>query len=296
MGGQGKAILRRIASEKVQGRRVQKQQAGGPGSEEEGWLEAQAHTVMRCSSVKERGRVHLGGGTAAPGGSGPMPGQMPGQEMMRASTETRGLQHLQQHQGSSKTHKSTARRKKGAVIVAGGAVTNPNASTNAIAQVDGGPSSGEMARTNATGGQSPARVPKGGRGTVAAGRHSRSESALSQKLNQEGSQQVPAGHNRSSSHTSAHVAGPNGVSSLGPGGGAVGGGGGWREGEGGMNLLGRPCVDVSERYVMSGDVLGRGYFGEVLVCQARSNGAFLACKLIRKENVKVRGMRHGMVV
>ncbi|CAI5947347.1 unnamed protein product [Closterium sp. NIES-65] len=53
------------------------------------------------------------------------------------------------------------------------------------------------------------------------------------------------------------------------------------------NIIGRPLESLAARFELTGEVLGKGYFGDVVVCVERDSGEHFACKVINKANVKV---------
>ncbi|GJP38797.1 hypothetical protein CLOM_g23207 [Closterium sp. NIES-68] len=63
------------------------------------------------------------------------------------------------------------------------------------------------------------------------------------------------------------------------------GGGDRREKDRWRNVIGRPLERVEERYEMVGEVVGRGYFGDVVACRERRTGEYMACKVIKKDNI-----------
>ncbi|CAI5532123.1 unnamed protein product [Closterium sp. Naga37s-1] len=52
------------------------------------------------------------------------------------------------------------------------------------------------------------------------------------------------------------------------------------------NIIGRPLESFAARFELTGEVLGKGYFGDVVVCVERDSGEHFACKVINKANVK----------
>ncbi|CAI5463185.1 unnamed protein product [Closterium sp. Yama58-4] len=62
------------------------------------------------------------------------------------------------------------------------------------------------------------------------------------------------------------------------------------------NIIGRPLESFAARFELTGEVLGKGYFGDVVVCVERDSGEHFACKVINKGNVKVRAGGMTMVL
>ncbi|CAI5467632.1 unnamed protein product [Closterium sp. Yama58-4] len=138
------------------------------------------------------------------------------------------------------------------------------------------PSNG-MARTASYSSGSPAAAGSPGLGGVvsgAGGNSAAGEGAMPGRSSSSATGRSPIGHTRSNSQSLPMAVTPP------PPGASPAGRSRWR------NIIGRPLESFAARFELTGEVLGKGYFGDVVVCVERDSGEHFACKVINKANVK----------